>query len=63
MNLLRLSVPVVASVALVVGLAGCGAVGGPNETSGTIIGGVLGGLSVLRSVAAGGGRWPPSLAP
>jgi surface antigen len=55
MSILRYSVPVAASLALVIGLSGCGAVGGPNETSGTIIGGVLGG-AVGSQVGGGRGR-------
>lgn len=43
------------STAMLVGLAGCGAVGGPNETAGTVIGGVLGG-AVGSQVGGGRGR-------
>lgn len=43
------------STTLALALAGCGAVGGPNETSGTVIGGVLGG-AVGSQVGGGTGR-------
>jgi len=43
------------STTLALGLAGCGAVGGPKETSGTVIGGVLGG-AVGSQVGGGTGR-------
>lgn len=43
------------STALALGLAGCGAVGGPKETTGTVIGGVLGG-AVGSQVGGGTGR-------
>ena len=40
---------------LAVGLAGCGATGGPRETGGTVIGGVLGG-ALGSQVGGGSGR-------
>lgn len=43
------------AVATTLALAGCGAMGGPNEASGTIIGGVLGG-AVGSQVGGGSGR-------
>ena len=46
---------VLATCAVVVGLAGCAAPGGPNETGGTIVGGVLGG-ALGSQVGGGRGR-------
>lgn len=43
------------STLLVIGLAGCGATGGPKETTGTVLGGVLGG-AVGSQIGGGTGR-------
>jgi surface antigen len=45
----------VAIAALTTLLAGCGSVGGPNQTAGTVIGGVLGG-AVGSQIGGGSGR-------
>ena len=52
---MRFPAHIVLTGALASALAGCGAVGGPNETGGTVVGGVLGG-ALGSQVGGGRGR-------